>query len=87
MSGEKRWSVKLADVKTILLRCNKCGAISGFPPAEWTNVPYSCQNCNESRLREDSPEYKGLDSFRNSLHNLLRTSSAFEVRLEFNGDD
>jgi hypothetical protein len=86
MSGEKRWSVKLADVKTILLRC-KCGAISGFPPEEWTNVPYNCQNCNEPRLREESPEYKALESFRISVKNVLRTSSAFELRFEFNGDD
>ena len=87
MSTDKRWSVKLSDIKTVLLKCSVCGAVSGYDPRKWNSVPRGCANCTDIRIADGSPEFAALLAFKDSLSKLMQGATQFEVRLEFNGDE
>lgn len=85
MSTEKCWSVKLRDIRTIVLRCLKCGAVIGYDPRKWNFVPFSCPNCR-TMIEENGPEHNALSHFKEGVESLQKEGRLFEVRLEFNGE-
>ena len=80
-------SVKIQDMKTVILECKKCGATVGYKPCDWKSIPYSCINCGEARMSDGSTDHTVLNGFRLALQRLCEYNEKqpYQVKFEFNG--
>ena len=87
MAGSTIRSVKIQDMKTVILECKTCGATVGYRPCDWKMVPYGCVNCQSARMDGGSNDYMALNQFRLTLQKLCEASEGlpYQVKFEFNG--
>ena len=84
MTKETRIIFGVFDIKSIRLKCKKCGEPTYFSLKESTTAPHTCPHCNEQWILMSTSikELTFVSKFREMVRDLPTEESLAEIQFE-----
>lgn len=80
--GEHIYRIELADLKTLRVRCVKCGTVTELPVDQAGRIKSRCPHCDEDLCSEHVDLFRQLQVLMGKLGTLTTVEIEFPIRLD-----